>query len=442
MEMTRAGPYKGGLPLKQDDSAAFLVRARFLLADKTNLTGMALVSLFPGETSLSSPTILTDAGQVDFSLPLTRANDKDIDEAISRLGKPASKIFPLRYETDVPIEGGPLKGEIAGFETRYSYKDQDKEPHQVNLVFKTAGELQSAIKASKGREAARKKADRPSKDEQALLKAAENGDTPAIKALLSKGADVNRGGRSEYGPYPYIAKGVTPLMLAAEKGHIEAIRALLDAGADVGLAAETNEPRQSGKTALAYACLADQIEVARLLLPAGADPNHKLSYGQSIFDEVCGKNGIGMIRLLLASGANPDEAIRMAAEANRLDVVRLLIEHDANINGTDHKGETALMKASELLRPEMVRVLLNHGADVTLKRKPAETTALHQAVLAAKWLDPDEDAQKFSAAMEVIRALVEKGADANAPDIRGMTPLTMAKDCKFPELAAYLSGKR
>ena len=125
MEMTCAAPYKGELPLKPANSAAFLVRTNILLADKTKLTGLALVVLCPSEKSVTGPTILTDAGPVDFSLSMNRANQKDLDEALARLGKPVSKIFPLRFETDVPIEGGPLKGEVTGFEVSYSYKDED-----------------------------------------------------------------------------------------------------------------------------------------------------------------------------------------------------------------------------------------------------------------------------------------------------------------------------
>ena len=101
---------------------------------------------------------------------------------------------------------------------------------------------------------------------------------------------------------------------------------MLEAGADVGLAAETNEPRQSGKTALAYACFAGQVESARLLLGAGADPNHKLSFGQTVFDEVCVRNSMEMIQLLLASVANPDTAVAGAAEANRLDVLQAVVQ--------------------------------------------------------------------------------------------------------------------
>ena len=88
----------------------------------------------------------------------------------------------------------------------------------------------------------------------------------------------------------------------------------------------------------------------------------------------------------------------------------------------------------------MVRFLLENGADVTFKKMPNETTALHEVVQAARWLDPRyADGKKIPAAMEVVKALVEKGADPNAPDKNGMTPLALAKQCKFPELAACLS---
>jgi hypothetical protein len=44
--------------------------------------------------------------------------------------------------------------------------------------------------------------------------------------------------------------------------------------------------------------------------------------------------------------------------------------------------------------------------------------------------------------MEILKTLIEKGADVRATTKYGDTALGLAKECKFPELTAYLRNKR
>jgi uncharacterized protein len=112
-------------------------------------------------------------------------------------------------------------------------------------------------------------------------------------------------------------------------------------------------------------------------------------------------------------------------------------------NGADEDGETALIHAAKLLRREIVQLLLERTADVASKTA-GKATALHRAVASAADLNPayDEKADdKFRAAMQIVKALVHHGADVNAVTEYGDTPLSLAKKCKFPELAAYLLSR-
>ncbi|MDB6066184.1 MAG: hypothetical protein JWR26_2392 [Pedosphaera sp.] len=447
--LTTAEPYKGNIPFEEDRFCAYFVRTTFTLADKTRMTGWTMVCVPPYKVYSLSPTILTDEGPVDLTKLAKQPKQKDIDEAFRRIGK-TKEIFPLHFETDVPVPKGPASGEMAGFLHRISYEDDKGWPQHFDIFYQAAGELESAIKSFNEKEARRKAALEPSKREKALLKAAKSGDVAKIESLISKGVNVNRGGTFNYGGY--TRKQVTPLMLAAEAGQAESVKTLLKAGAGVHLADDTNEPRQSGKTALAYACGEEQIEIARLLLEAGADPNHRLSYGHTLFDELCYEGGLELIRLLYAFGADPNAscgksdyfALKRAVSAGRLDVVQLLLlEQKADIDGGDEDGETALIQASKLLRLEIVQFLLEKGADVTSKTS-GKATALHRVVESAARLAPEYDDAaegKFLLAMQIVKALVEKGADLNAVTKHGETPLSLANDCKFPELAAYLASK-
>jgi len=89
-------------------------------------------------------------------------------------------------------------------------------------------------------------------DETPLMYLAVTGQTERARALIAKGAQVNR-------------LGWTPLHYAASKGHLEMVRLLLSKGAIV------NAPAPDGTTALMMAAYAGSEPVARALLDAGAD---------------------------------------------------------------------------------------------------------------------------------------------------------------------------
>jgi hypothetical protein len=100
----------------------------------------------------------------------------------------------------------------------------------------------------------------------ALVSAAAQGDTAAVKALLAEGAGVNA----------TAADGRTPLIAAAESGKIDAVATLIAAGANLDWSS-----RSTG-TALNVAENTGQTQIAALLLQAGAH-----STGKSIGDTVC-----------------------------------------------------------------------------------------------------------------------------------------------------------
>ena len=76
------------------------------------------------------------------------------------------------------------------------------------------------------------------------------------------------------------------------------------------------------------------------------------------------ENGrIDVVKLLLEHGAdvNARDALKCAAENGRIDVVKLLLEHGANLHAKD---EWALKVAIRYYHTEVVKLLLENGADV------------------------------------------------------------------------------
>ncbi len=109
-------PYALHGPL--DPSAGmFIVRARLTLADGTSVIGY-LTPPVQGDSSLGTlqPAAVVGAGQVSFWCGLVSPDPEQIAESYRRLGKSSpAQVFPLRFEADVPLIGGPIRGELPGF---------------------------------------------------------------------------------------------------------------------------------------------------------------------------------------------------------------------------------------------------------------------------------------------------------------------------------------
>ena len=95
--------------------------------------------------------------------------------------------------------------------------------------------------------------------------------------------------------------GFTPVGLAAFFGHLSTARILVDAGAQVGAVARNDMKVQP----LHAAAAAKEIEIVRMLLDHGADPNARQQVGYTALMECARAGRDDMVSLLLAHGANP-----------------------------------------------------------------------------------------------------------------------------------------
>jgi cytohesin len=251
--------------------------------------------------------------------------------------------------------------------------------------------------------------DPANRDLPALHWAVQGGHAEAVRLLLEAGADVQS--RPHY----------SALVAAAGAGHEEIVRDLLAAGADIHF-------RQcDGAAALSAAARCNHLAVVQLLLEAGAAQGDDAG---NALDHAAAEGHGEVIAALLEAGVRPSGAALVAAARRRnLAVVRMLLAAGCDPNAPqDEFGRTPLMEAVAHCGPppqprknrqgaakpavhphrEVIDLLLAAGADINAR--VSGSTALHCAVFSG-------------GGPALIGRLVEAGADPNAGDYEGATPL-------------------
>jgi uncharacterized protein len=166
---------------------------------------------------------------------------------------------------------------------------------------------------------------------------------------------------------------------AAMSGDREAVKALLKKGVDV------NEAQGDGTTALHWASMKGDAELAQMLVVAGANLRATTRIGAYTPLYLAAKGGhSSVVAVLLAAGAdakavtsNGTTPLMIAAAAGDTRSITSLIENGADINAKDGaKGETPLIFAAGFDRTEAVKLLLARGADHKATSKVVDLFAL------------------------------------------------------------------
>ncbi|WP_424681992.1 ankyrin repeat domain-containing protein [Frateuria sp. YIM B11624] len=237
-------------------------------------------------------------------------------------------------------------------------------------------------------------------------------DTRLLRALIAKGAEVNR-----------ASGGLTALLAATRDswhGRAEAVMTLLANGASPLVA------DGEGNTALHGAALSEEPIVAAMLLDAAAPVNALNKAGISPLAAACRAANWPLARFLLEHGAKPAPAEgepALVAAAGIADDdpagVKVLLKHRAPVNATDAHQRTALLAAAAEGHLQISRALLAAGADPNLADRHG-TTALMEAAR--------------SGASAIVQVLAEAHADARTRDSHDRDALTLA--CQSPRAQA------
>jgi len=291
----------------------------------------------------------------------------------------------------------------------------------------------------------------------ALMQAADQGHADVAAVLLEHGADfaatsapIMRDGRTaalgqSEDPRKAVRRQVISVMCDQKSEDFETLKELATLGGENALAAKvdpatltvaeickqwggggffnggdnnraTPEPDGGELTPLIYAARTGAIDVARVLLEAGADVNQASRYGWSPLLAATQNQNYRMAEFLIGQGAD----VNLANKGGWTPLY--LATDNRNIEGGDYPTRTA-----DLDSLAYISLLLESGADPNARLTESTET---RTVFTNQWLDEDGATAFLRASqsgdVDLMRLLLEHGADPHIYTKLGVTPLAVA----------------
>ena len=244
-----------------------------------------------------------------------------------------------------------------------------------------------------------------------LHDAVSEGDTEHVCHLLEAGADVNARAWHD----------ITPLMLACQPELSKVLS--LTHGITKAVTDEVDKAFSADGPPL-FDPKTFRLNVKQAFeMKKTADKNRK-------YNDTPPPDNPSIVRLLLEHGADVNavdkeqhSALMKAASAGRAQTAHVLLEYGADLRAEDKEGLTPLMLAAQSRRLEIVHMLLEKGADVD-HRTPQGNTVLMAAAEGGR--------------VEIVHLLMARNQDVNTVGVNGQTALLRAGLSGHEEMIAFL----
>jgi ankyrin repeat protein len=293
------------------------------------------------------------------------------------------------------------------------------------------------------------------------MRAAAGSHAEVVRALVAAGADV----------HAFSKSGFTPLQFASQQGDIESAKILLAAGAAVdeapkaqpdarkdawgsGGACATGRARcftpEENGTPLVIAAASGHEAMSLFLLENGANPNAVDAYGRTALHYAIPEGWAGidsffyrpfhdktrlpdmptLVKALLAKGANPNAQITRDFSA---------YSRGPYAYGTSAVGATPFAFAAAAADLEVMRILLDGGADPKIPTKDGTTPLMFAAGVGR--IQERRDEQENARALDAVKLTSELGIDVKAANAAGRTALHGAASIGADPIIQFLAEK-
>lgn len=239
--------------------------------------------------------------------------------------------------------------------------------------------------------------------------AVEYNNEQAVRMLVKHGANIKDSNNlhGNFGMYG------TALDEAAARGNLAMVKLLHELGCPVDTFSHSS---------MAFGVIGNNTDIVRQLAAYGAKVDIRLGAGSDTpLTLAINAKSMPMVKLLLELGANPNgiqgvsngAPLRAALRVQDDTLVQTLIEAGAQADYTDRFNQSILHSAVCVNSPQAIALLITHGADVNRQCKVngRHTTPLINSIRFRK----EENA-------EVVRLLLEAGANPDTKDAAGNTP--------------------
>lgn len=278
-----------------------------------------------------------------------------------------------------------------------------------------------------------------------LWEAAYRGKLEMVKFLLSHGADMNLPGchlsqhdieitpycvarherRDDVAEYLLEIGANVDIQTAAYLGDFDTTKTLIEQDPEIvnngylqsvwfpsGNPNTVEHHYTEWATPLCYAIIGGNIEIVKLLITKGAKIE---PYSELLLDHAVSNNRVDLVKLLVENGADPSKAPKKVDDNSEMSqLLKSYGNTSADINALDNMGWPRIVyvcRGDKGEHPEEVVRLLGLGADIDVRSSKGKS-ALHCAAKAGF--------------LKVIDLLIEKGANIDAIDNKGETPLVEA----------------